>query len=346
MTQNRFLKVAIIGAGLSGSVLASRLAASANVTVFEKSRGVGGRMSTRTVGWLTFDHGAQYFTSRTHEFRVFCEKLEKNGLIAKWSGLIASLSGGSEQEPEKLVSSPEDVFVPLPGMNALCHYILSEARILLNTEVAPLAPGNGKGWLIRDQNGNECGEYDVVISTAPLMQTAHLFQHVEERFFLGSTAVPSMTPCFSLLVGFDGPVEWPHQWNRARVGCHPLRWISLNHTKPGRDASRFCLVAQSSTEWAQEHLDVSNEDNLSELCAALESLTGLDCRQSIYKAVHRWRFARIRDGLHSNYSNRMQGLYACGDWVCGSRIEDVWLAAHGFADELERMLEDGFGAQS
>lgn len=39
-------RIAIIGAGLSGLVLARQLASNADITVFEKARGVGGRMST------------------------------------------------------------------------------------------------------------------------------------------------------------------------------------------------------------------------------------------------------------------------------------------------------------
>lgn len=41
-------KVAIIGAGISGVYAARELAKIADVTVFEKSRGFGGRMATRT----------------------------------------------------------------------------------------------------------------------------------------------------------------------------------------------------------------------------------------------------------------------------------------------------------
>ena len=40
-------KIAIIGAGLAGLTLARALPAHAEVTLFEKSRGIGGRMATR-----------------------------------------------------------------------------------------------------------------------------------------------------------------------------------------------------------------------------------------------------------------------------------------------------------
>ena len=52
---------AIITAGVAGLVCARGLfGAHRPVTVFEKSRGLGGRLATRRIGRMAFDHGAQY----------------------------------------------------------------------------------------------------------------------------------------------------------------------------------------------------------------------------------------------------------------------------------------------
>ena len=53
--------VAIIGAGMSG-LAAARVLSDAGyaVTIFEKSRGVGGRAATRRRAGFIYDHGAQY----------------------------------------------------------------------------------------------------------------------------------------------------------------------------------------------------------------------------------------------------------------------------------------------
>ena len=76
--------VAIIGAGLSGLTLANALSPIANVTVFEKSRGVGGRMSTRRAAPYEFDHGAQYFTAKSREFMAFIEGYARSGVTHEW----------------------------------------------------------------------------------------------------------------------------------------------------------------------------------------------------------------------------------------------------------------------
>ena len=65
---------AVIGAGMGGLAAARRLgAAGRSVTLFDKSRGLGGRMATRRAGGFRFDHGAQYFATRGERFRELVE---------------------------------------------------------------------------------------------------------------------------------------------------------------------------------------------------------------------------------------------------------------------------------
>ena len=62
---------AIIGAGMAGISAARTLVqAGHRVSVFEKSRGAGGRMATRETPFGNFDHGAQYFTVRDPRFAL------------------------------------------------------------------------------------------------------------------------------------------------------------------------------------------------------------------------------------------------------------------------------------
>ena len=78
--------IAVIGAGISGLTAAQTLSdAGIDVTVFEKSRGVGGRTANRRSEYGSFDHGAQYFTVKDKRFRNFTEDLVSKGVIASWS---------------------------------------------------------------------------------------------------------------------------------------------------------------------------------------------------------------------------------------------------------------------
>ena len=80
MTQN----IAIVGAGISGLSAARKLIEKHNVIIFDKSRGVGGRMSTRYSEAYEFDHGAQYFTAKDERFKVLLSSETFEDVIKPW----------------------------------------------------------------------------------------------------------------------------------------------------------------------------------------------------------------------------------------------------------------------
>ena len=87
--------VAVIGAGISGITAASNLAMKGfNVTIFEKSRGPGGRCATRCEKDFRFDHGAQYFTVSNDQFKNQVEVWLEEKIIAEWPARIVSTDGG------------------------------------------------------------------------------------------------------------------------------------------------------------------------------------------------------------------------------------------------------------
>ena len=79
------VNIAIIGGGISGLTVANILRDYANVTIFEKARGVGGRMSTRRTEHFNFDHGAQFFTAKTKEFQSFLDPIIKQDIVQIWN---------------------------------------------------------------------------------------------------------------------------------------------------------------------------------------------------------------------------------------------------------------------
>ena len=121
-------RVAVIGAGLAGLAAAHGFVrAGASVTVFEKARAPGGRISTRRADALAFDHGAQYFTCRDPRFAEILEPLRRGGVVAPWPGRIRSLRRGRvsplREETERLVG--------VPGMSALSRALAENQELLV-----------------------------------------------------------------------------------------------------------------------------------------------------------------------------------------------------------------------
>jgi predicted NAD/FAD-dependent oxidoreductase len=73
------MKIAIIGAGFSGCNLYDNLKLQfEDITIFEKSRGVGGRLSTKYIDDKFIDHGTPFLIPITEDLKSFCSDLVKN----------------------------------------------------------------------------------------------------------------------------------------------------------------------------------------------------------------------------------------------------------------------------
>ena len=69
-------RIAIIGAGLAGLTCGKALQqAGHDVVIFEKSRGIGGRLATRRAEPFYFDHGVAAFTASDDDFQSFVNQL-------------------------------------------------------------------------------------------------------------------------------------------------------------------------------------------------------------------------------------------------------------------------------
>jgi renalase len=325
-------RVAIIGAGIAGLTIAKRLSKRCEISVFEKARGVGGRMSTRYAPPFYFDHGAQFFTAKTSQFQEFLKPYIETGAVAEWQGKIVNLEVG-QQETE--FSWPEPHWVANPNMNSLCKDLSRGLDVHLSSEVAPLAEKNENGWTLNNKDLENLGHFDWVISTAPAMQTLRLFgQHVPAE---SSLHAAKMLGCYTLMIGFKRP--WDRSWIAAKPHDNTIQWISVNSSKPFRDQNMTSLVVHSKNDWAEEHIDDEVNDVEKFLLEQFFLLTGIDPRDADFVTVHRWRYAKARETQKSGgYIDSGLGIAASGDWCETSRIEDVWLQANNLATRMEQIF--------
>ena len=320
-------RIAIIGAGLSGTVLAQKLSKKAEVVIFEKAGGLGGRMSTRYAERFVFDHGTQYFTARTQAFQTFLKSYEALGVVAPWMGTMVNLHAYQSPTPF-LVNEPH--WVATPNMNSLCKTLAKGLTIHTRCEVAPLGRKSGEGWELYDKEGQILGYFDWVISTAPCHQTQNLF----DTYLLKTEGLRlvNMKSCYTLMVGFN--TLWRQTWRAAKIHHEPLQWIGVNSTKPGRDNNVTCLVAHSSHEWAKTHIDEEMASVQTSLSLILNDIVGVNSKKADYVSLHFWRYASVDVNTESVYCNAKDQLAATSDWCKGSRIETVWFHANILADHI------------
>ena len=152
------MSIAIIGAGMSGLSAAEILARSGRpVRLFDKGRGAGGRMATRRTSVngadLTFDHGAQYFTARSPEFRSEVSHWLDTGVVARWDDDQAEGKAGER-------------FVGAPSINSVLKAMASPLDVSWGAEVAAIEGGPGT-WSLKFRDGSKAGQFETVIVAVP-----------------------------------------------------------------------------------------------------------------------------------------------------------------------------------
>lgn len=323
-------RVAIIGAGLSGLVVARELRDHADVTVFEKSRGVGGRMATRYHGDFEFDHGAQFFTARSREFRKFLEPLIDEGVVANWTARFAEYSG-SKITAERQWDDSYPHFVGTPRMNAIGKRLASDIDVHTETPVTRLSPVKSGWHLFSDDRS--LGAFDWVVLTAPAPQTLSLAREAAE--LQAEAARAAMQPCFALMLGFDTPLDLP--WQAALVRDADISWISVNSSKPGRNAP-CTLVVHSTNAWAAAYLEQDAAKSQQHLMEVTSSVLNRDVSSARTAVLHRWRFANLESrGGPACYCDRQRKIAACGDWFVRGRVEAAFTSAQRLVQTLTNL---------
>lgn len=292
------MTIAIIGAGMAGLSCARMLAdAGQTPVVFDKSRGLGGRLATRRAGDLRFDHGAQFVTARSDSFRAYLAQH-----AALWQPADA----------------PEGWHVGAPAMNALVKPMADGLDIRLGEAVAP--EREGTGWRIGDET------FQQVISTVPVVQARALFPDMAEA--LAGVAV---APCYTLMVAFETAPDW-NEMDRSRTD--DLAFIARNSTKPGRETSPDCWVVHASPAWSEAHLELEKEAACENLLDLLRAKRG-DLPPVTHAAAHRWRYAMTTTPLGRDFAAAEDGtLLIGGDWCIGARVEDAWTSGRAMAASI------------
>ena len=321
------MRVAVVGAGMAGLACAGRLQhAGVSVTVFDKSRGPSGRMSTRRAdAGAQFDHGAQFFTALDPDFAREVQDWIRQGHVAEWEGKFGDLETGSFIP----VAKPP-WYVGTPRMSSVGRHLAEGLRVNLGVRVGSMERV-GDQWHLRDDDGGSLGAFDRVVLAIPAPQATLLVQAVPG--LAEAVADVEMVPCYALMLRFEEPLGVP--WDGVRVDGGPLAWIAHDSSKPGR-TTPGCYVAHTTSLAGRFLLERPPHQVASQLTLAFHAATRTRV-PPVHVAVHRWRFARPQEdevsGLPCLYDSSV-GVGACGDWRVGARVEAAWLSGRAMADAL------------
>jgi hypothetical protein len=318
------VNVAVIGAGIAGLACAHELArADAQVTVFERSRGLGGRLGTRRQGNLAFDHGAQFVTARSRSFVKHVEVAARAGAAARWKPRVL--------EDDRSWAEPIDEwYVGMPGMSAFVRPLSRNIDLQAGVSVHELLQGQ-RGWELQTDSGRESRIFDAVAVAVPAPQALTLLGP-HGRAFRHLTDV-GMAPCWTAMIAFDRPVDAAAEARRWTRG--PITWAACDSSKPRRPDGPQCWVVHAAPAWSREHLEADAQEAARLLLREFAGALGVTLPAPVFLLAHRWRHALVEQplGLPSLIDEEI-AAGACGDWCIAPRVEAAFESGRSLAHSL------------
>ncbi len=290
----------IVGAGMAGLAAARVLhAAGRAVTVLDKGRKPGGRLSTRREGAIRFNHGCQHFTVRDEGFAALMRDL----------GAVPWAAAGAER------------YVGVPDMASLAETMAgSLPDVRIEAQVSRLAR-EAEGWRVTLADGG-VHMFGAVALAIPPIQAAELLAPTGHEF-AGRLAAAHLAPCWTVMLRFDGAVAGP---DVMRLAEGPLAWIARENSRPGASESPVCYTIQAGPGWSTAHLEDDAAHVITALTAAFADATGIAAAPDAAKA-HRWRYALADKPLGAPCLWDAQAkLGLCGDWCLAGRLEAAFLS--------------------
>lgn len=325
----RALSVAVVGAGIAGAAAARTLADQGHrVVVFDKSRGVGGRMATRRTPHGPFDHGAPAFAAGDPRWRRRLAWWGEAGCVEP--SPVPSMSGCRAGDAAAWRGAPDQP--------AVARRLVEGLSLALGHPIVRARRGAGV-WRLDDADGTGHGPFDALVVAVPVAQALPLLEDVPRLADRLSCA--RHAPCWSVLLTLD---RAPSQWPVPAEVASPLAAIV-----PGRDVAgapaRFVLHATAA--WSIEHLEADPRAVVEALLAS--ALPTLDVpRAAIVDAVaHRWRYARVARAAGVDALCEEPALaVVVGDGVRGEGVESAFLSGLAGAGHLLRHAARGATADA
>lgn len=312
------MRVAIIGAGLAGLTAARQLLAAGNdVVVVEKSRGVGGRTSSRRgANGLRFDHGAPQLQHGTAPLR---------GLAATADATLTLPAGRTLH-----------ITVGVPTMNAPAKALAEGVEVCTQQRVVAIS-GSDQAWRLEfdaahpgaDPHQAPRGPFDAVLITAPAPQAADLLRTAAPRLAAEAAGV-QFDACWSVMSSWSEPLADGAVTAVANDG--PIEHATLQSALPGRGTGTQWVV-QATPSWSAAQLEAPEAEAAAALLAALSQALGNNLPPPDHLAAHRWRYARPATPLTAPFL-RNGTLLAAGDWCGGADAAAAIASGRAAADAL------------
>jgi renalase len=327
--------VAIVGAGLSGLICAQQLhQAGYRVVLVEKSRGLGGRVTTRRLQDTCADRGLSYLISTGELTTSFVELLQAQNIVTVWTDTVHEFRADFGLKAVK--GSP--LYIAPKGMSEVARFLAKDLEIQLSKRVVSLNL-NHDFWHLQVENSYAEIVAKAVVVAIPAPQALTLLEPIAAPEVLDSLRKVEFSSCISVIAGYAADMPLP-LWQAVTVmDDDTLAWIGNDSSKrPGKTPPVF--VFHSAAKFAQTYIDMEDlqpvgQQLLNRAAKVFPELANPDWLQ-----CDRWRYAFPTEPLTDNCLNvgTPQPIVCCGDWCGGINLEGAMRSGLAAADRINQVL--------
>ena len=297
---------------------ARKLAEQHEVIVLDKGKTPGGRCATRRIGTATFDHGAQFFTTRTAQFESVVAQWVKDGVAREWCRGFGTNPDGFPR------------YIGTRGMTTITKYLASGIDVRCNSFVFAVTRMNGpQSWKIHLDDGTSIAA-DALIVTTPLPQSYSLLisADVEMPEALYKTEYDRT---LTLLATLDGPTNITSS-GALQEPNDEVAFVADNSQK--QISATAAITLNATAAFSEAHWSTNPDEVHALLRDHARQFLGES--RIVVSQLKRWRFATPRT-IWPEPCWVNDSLALAGDAFAGPRVEGA--AVSGLAAAAEILSE-------
>ena len=315
--------IAIIGAGFSAATLSYFV--KKDLDFYEKSRGVGGRCSTRRVEEVgLFDHGLQYIKNPNSEFKKTLND------YSIWQGNFKIYENNqliNDEDKERIINEN--------GNNLLVKNLFKNKNVFINKELKNIEKKSDHLQLTFKDDTQE--QYKTVIITAPFQQAYNLTKQFTESYF--SKFNYSMQPNLTVMFAFNKSLKL--DLSAIYFENDDVLGFAANENTKKKNLINKNLelwTIQSSLKYAIKNIREYRNNKQVLIDETLKSFSNklkinISKEQIHYSDIHGWLYAYNLNTAKPNcYWDSDLRLGICGDWFSGNNAESAFFNAKYLAN--------------
>ncbi|MGI9083614.1 MAG: NAD(P)/FAD-dependent oxidoreductase [Candidatus Fonsibacter lacus] len=315
--------IAIIGAGFSAATLSYFI--KKDLDFYEKSRGAGGRCSTRRVEDVgLFDHGLQYIKNPNPEFKGMLSD------YSVWQGNFKIFENNqlkNDADKERIIHQN--------GNNLLVKNLFKNKNIFVNKELKSIEKKSDHLQLTFKDETQE--QYKTVVITAPFLQAYNLTKQFTENFF--SNFNFSMQPNLTVMVAFNKSLKL--DLSAITFENDDVLGFAANENTKKKNLINKDLelwTIQSSLKYAVKNIKEYRNNKQVLIDEILKNFSNklkinISKEQIHYSDIHGWLYAyNLNTSSPNCYWDSHLRLGICGDWFSGGDAENAFFNAKKLAN--------------